>query len=138
MGSDGFDSTIAALNHSLNIRELNQNVISSNIANADTPEYKAKVVEFETKLRDALEANETITPLKTEEQMITQQRNVFPEPDVYEDPNGNESLDGNTVNRSSEMEKLATNQLLYDASIEMLKKKIGMLKYAINEGGGGH
>ena len=57
--------------------------------------------------------------------------------EIYDDPNGIESLDGNTVDRSAEMAKLAENQLLYDASVEMLKKKLGMLKYAIGEGGGG-
>lgn len=60
------------------------------------------------------------------------------EPEVYDDPNGVESLDGNTVDRSAEMAKLSENQLLYDASAEMLKRKLGMLKYAITEGGGNH
>ena len=36
----------------------------------------------------------------------------------------------------AEMSKLAENQLLYDAAVEMLKKKFGMLKYGITEGGG--
>jgi flagellar basal body rod protein FlgB len=34
------------------------------------------------------------------------------------------------------MTNLAENQLLYDASVEMLKRKLGMLKYGITEGGG--
>jgi flagellar basal-body rod protein FlgB len=59
------------------------------------------------------------------------------DPEIYDDPNGVESLDGNTVDRSEQMAKMAENQLLYDASAEMLKKKLGMLKYAISEGGGG-
>ena len=49
---------------------------------------------------------------------------------------GVESLDGNTVDRASEMAKMAENQLLYDASAELLKRKLGMLKYSITEGGG--
>ena len=56
MVDSGFDPTIGALNTSLNLRLLNQNVISSNIANADTPGYKAKTMEFEGALRDALGA----------------------------------------------------------------------------------
>jgi hypothetical protein len=43
---------------------------------------------------------------------------------------------GNTVDRAQEMAKMAENQLMYDASAEILKKKLGMLKYAIGEGGG--
>jgi flagellar basal-body rod protein FlgB len=47
-----------------------------------------------------------------------------------------ESLDGNTVDRAAEMAEMAENQLLFDASAEVLKRKLGMLKYAISEGGG--
>jgi flagellar basal-body rod protein FlgB len=120
MVDSGFDPIIGALNTSLNLRLLNQNVISSNIANADTPGYKAKALEFEGALREALSHNST-EPVR---------------PEIYEDPNGVESLDGNTVDRAAEMAKMAENQLLYDASAEMLKRKLGMLKYAISEGGG--
>lgn len=135
---DGFDPTIGALNTSLNLRLLNQNVISSNIANADTPGYKAKAVEFESALRDALGVGNQLPTAETQSNHIVHRSTDPVEPQIYEDPNGIESLDGNTVDRATEMAKLAENQLLYDASVEMLKKKLGMLKYAISEGGGNH
>ena len=136
--SDGFDPTIGALNTSLNLRLLNQNVISSNIANADTPGYKAKAVEFEGALRDALAVGDGLTPTETHLNHLAHHSHEAVEPSVFEDPNGVESLDGNTVDRASEMAKMAENQILYDASAEMLKRKLGMLKYAIGEGGGNH
>lgn len=126
MIDSGFDPTIGALNTVMNLRLINQNVISSNIANADTPGYKAKTLEFEGALRSALA-----------ESSHTAHRPTDPvDPMIYDDPNGIESLDGNTVDRSAEMAKLAENQLLYDAAAEVLKRKLGMLKYAISEGGG--
>ncbi len=129
----GFDPIIGALNTSLNLRLMNQNVISSNIANADTPGYKSKAMEFESVLRDVLNPN----PNVVEGRRLTGTEPV--EPEIYEDPNtGVESLDGNTVDRADQMAKLAENQILYDSSVEMLKKKLGMLKYAISEGGGNH
>lgn len=138
MDDSGFDPIIGALNTSLNLRLLNQNIISSNIANADTPGYKAKVVEFESALRDALGVGEKTAPAETNSKHIVHRSTDPVAPEIYEDPNGVVSIDGNTVDRSSEMAKLAENQLLYDASVEMLKKKLGMLKYAISEGGGNH
>ena len=48
----GFDPIIGALNTSMNLRLMNQNVISSNVANADTPGYKAKTMEFESAPRN--------------------------------------------------------------------------------------
>lgn len=136
MAITGFDPTIGALNTALNLRTLNQSVISSNIANADTPGYKAKAMEFEGALRDALGV-EGHLPMETSDPRHIVHRETDPvEPEIFDDPNGVESLDGNTVDRANEMAKLSENQLLYDASAEMLKRKLGMLKYAVTEGGG--
>jgi flagellar basal-body rod protein FlgB len=138
MSDSGFDPVIGALNTSLNLRLLNQNVVSANIANADTPGYKAKAVEFESALRDALSVGDTLPPQGSDSQHIVHRSTDPVNPEIYDVPNDVVSLDGNTVNRAEEMAKLAENQLLYDASIEMLRKKLGMLKYAISEGGGNH
>ena len=134
--ADGFDPVIGALNTSLNLRLMNQNVISANIANADTPGYKAKAVEFEHALRDALNVDQNLRPVGTNPQHLAHKATDPVYPEIYDDPNGVESLDGNTVDRAAEMAKMVENQLLYDASAEMLKRKLGMLKYAISEGGG--
>ena len=137
MIDSGFDPIIGALNTSLNLRLMNQNVISSNIANADTPGYKAKAVEFESALRDALGIGDQLPATETNPNHRVHRMTDSVMPEIYEEVNSVESLDGNTVDRASEMAKLAENQLLYDASTEMLKRKLGMLKYVIGEGGGG-
>lgn len=136
MIDSGFDPVIGALNTSLNLRLANQNVISANIANADTPGYKAKVMDFESSLREALNAGDDLRPGETDPRHRAHNPTDPIEPEIYDDPNGVESLDGNTVDRASELARMAENQLLYDASTEMLKRKLGMLKYAIGEGGG--
>lgn len=136
MVDSGFDPTIGALNTALNLRLMNQNVISSNIANADTPGYKAKTMEFESALRDALGVGSQLAPAETDAKHIVHRSTDPIDPEIYDDPNGVESLDGNTVDRAAEMAKMAENQLVYDASAELLKRKLGMLKYAITEGGG--
>ncbi|MEO5970279.1 MAG: flagellar basal body rod protein FlgB [Bdellovibrionia bacterium] len=138
MADSGFDPIIGALNTSLNLRLANQNVISGNIANADTPGYKAKKVEFESALRDALGIGDQLPVARTNPKHINHGSSDAVEPAIFEDPNGVESLDGNTVDRAAEMSRMAENQILYDAATEMLKKKLGMLKYAITEGGGNH
>jgi flagellar basal-body rod protein FlgB len=133
----GFDPTIGALNTSLNLRLVNQNVISSNISNADTPGYKAKTMEFETALRDALNVGDRLQAQGADPDHLVRTPTEAVNPEIYDDPNGVESLDGNTVDRAAEMAKLAENHVLYDSSAEMLKRKLAMLKYAISEGGGG-
>jgi flagellar basal-body rod protein FlgB len=42
------------------------------------------------------------------------------------------SEDGNTVDRESEMVEMAQNKIMYDATVQALNKKIGLLKYALN------
>lgn len=121
MDGSGFDPTIGALNTILNLRLMNQNIIASNIANAETPGYKAQRVDFETSLRDALNSQHNTDPVRVE---------------IFNDPNGIESIDGNTVSRSNEMSLMAENEVLYNSAVELLKKKLGMLKYSITEGGG--
>jgi flagellar basal-body rod protein FlgB len=131
-----FDPTIRALNQNLNLRSENQNVISGNIANADTPGYKAKTSNFEQAMRDALDLNENVKLETTDGEHFGSKGPENVVADVYDDPNGVESLDGNTVDRSAEMAKMKENQILYNASIEALRKKIGMMEYGISEGGG--
>lgn len=134
--SQFFDPTIRALNQNLNLRMENQNIVNSNIANADTPGYKAKQMEFEQAMRSALDLGNQIKLDKTSEGHLGVSAPESVQGDVFEDPNGVESLDGNTVNRSEEMMKLKENQVLYNSSIEALRKKLGMLEYGITEGGG--
>lgn len=137
MVSKIFDPTIGALNTSLNLRQVNHNVISSNIANQDTPGYKAKEVEFESAFREALGADSRTDLVRTDDRHIAPSPSTPVYPEIYEVPNDVYSLDGNTVNAAEEQEKLAENSMMYETSIELLKKKLGMLKYAISEGGGG-
>jgi flagellar basal-body rod protein FlgB len=93
-------------------------------------------MEFESALRDALGTSAELQRAGSDPRHIVHHATDPVDPEIYDDPNGVESLDGNTVDRASEMAKMAENQLLYDASAEMLKRKLGMLKYAITEGGG--
>ena len=52
------DKTFKALEASLKFRQLRQELISSNIANAETPNYKAKKLDFEEALARALDTDE--------------------------------------------------------------------------------
>jgi flagellar basal-body rod protein FlgB len=131
-----FDNTIGAIQQNLNLRLENQNVIAGNIANADTPGYKAKALSFEMAMREAMDDQGAVKLEATSPEHFGAKGPEGVTGDVYDDPNGVESLDGNTVDRAAEMAKMKENELLYNASIETLRKKLGMLEYGITEGGG--
>lgn len=127
------DKTMKALAASLNFRQMRQEVISSNIANADTPGYKAKRVDFEAALARALDVDGEMQMNTADPEHFDVGNGGFNnlEPEIYEDGNGVVSEDGNTVDREQEMAKMVENKILYDAAVQLLNKKLGMLKYAV-------
>jgi flagellar basal-body rod protein FlgB len=128
------NKTLQALASSLKFREMRQEIISSNVANANTPGYKAKRVDFEAALARALDTDEQQTLKSENGEHFNVGGGGFNnlEPEIYEDPNGIVSEDGNTVDVEDEMAKMAENKILYDATIQLLNKKLGMMKYVIN------
>jgi flagellar basal-body rod protein FlgB len=135
--ADLFDSTTKALAASANFRQLRNTVTSANIANAETPGYTAKKVDFEDALSRALTLEGAGT-LKASDP------GHFPtgpgslmntKADVYENPDANINNDGNTVDLEKEMSTLAENSILYKAAISLINKKLAALKYAAGDGG---
>jgi flagellar basal-body rod protein FlgB len=57
------------------------------------------------------------------------------QPEVFVRPTESVGQDGNTVDVDSEMAELAENQIMYRATVELINKKLGTLKYAISNGG---
>ncbi|MFT6069629.1 MAG: flagellar basal-body rod protein FlgB [Bacteriovoracaceae bacterium] len=128
------DATIKALSASIKMREMRQEVITSNIANADTPGYKTKRLGFEEALARALDVDGEQSLNTSDDGHYDVGSGGFAnlQPEIYEDPNGVVSADGNTVDRDHEMSQMAKNKILYDASVQLLNKKLGLMKYAIN------
>jgi flagellar basal-body rod protein FlgB len=127
------DKTIKALAASLNFRQMRQEIISSNVANAETPGYKTKRVDFEQALARALDVDGEQGLNTTDERHFNVGNGGFGnlKPEIYDDPNGVVSEDGNTVDRDAELAKMAENKILYDAAVQLLNKKIGLMKYAV-------
>ncbi|MGE4234034.1 MAG: flagellar basal body rod protein FlgB [Bacteriovoracia bacterium] len=131
------DSTITGLNTLMNFRLANQNLIASNIANADTPGYHAQKMEFEDAMRNAWEISERLKMDTSHPEHFIKADPGHIDPEIYDNPNGVVKLDGNTVDRNAEQVSMAENQIQYDAAAELMRRKIALLKYSINEGNGG-
>ena len=118
-----FDKTTDALAASLNFRGQKHNVTASNIANAETPGYHAKTVDFEEALSRALNAeNPTSAIARTKTS-------------IYDNPDAAVTNDGNSVNLENEMAALQENTILYKAALQLMNKKLGAMKYAAGDGG---
>jgi flagellar basal-body rod protein FlgB len=130
-----FDRTLEALSKSLDMRAENQVILSSNIANADTPGYQAQELDFEGALANALTLDGSPI-VRTDPAHFGAGSPVDDvSGEIRNEINNVVREDGNTVDRDAEMAELAKNQLLYDAAADLLKKKLALLKYAIADGG---
>lgn len=131
--SNLFDKTTDALATSLAMRQIRHNVTSANIANAETPNYHAKKVDFEDALARALDldGNNALSTSNSQHFAVGGKPSV--EPGIYENPEVAVNNDGNTVNMEKEMSALAENSILYKSALQLINKKMAAMKYAITE-----
>jgi flagellar basal-body rod protein FlgB len=130
IGKKLFDQTMGTLNRSLDVRTARHRVLSSNVANAETPNYAPKDLPFQKILERATESSSGIPLRKTHP-------HHFPEPisltsDWAEEVESQPGGEG--VNIDQEMAKLAENNLMFQAGVQSLVKKIEALKMTISEG----
>ncbi|MHB8111160.1 MAG: flagellar basal body rod protein FlgB [Syntrophorhabdaceae bacterium] len=109
----------------LSVRAFYHKVVSSNIANAQTPGYKEKDINFRSELdKRANAAAGTITGSGDSGYAVTENSGH----------EGLARLDGNTVDLEGQTVKLTENQLMYQALVQMASKRFSMMRYLIGEG----
>jgi flagellar basal-body rod protein FlgB len=126
-GGKLFTHTMQVLKRSLDVRLLKYGLTTSNVANAEVPGFKPKDLSFKDAMRTAVEGSEL--------QLVRTSRRHMPVGDddnlsarVVESPYQGVDID-------QEMAGLAENNLMYQASIQLLAKKFEGIKTAITEGG---
>ncbi|GGJ55895.1 flagellar basal-body rod protein FlgB [Anoxybacillus voinovskiensis] len=125
-----FSRTFNMLEQGLDYASLKQKVIANNIANVDTPNYKAKDVQFKTALEQAMAPLEAY---RTDPRHFSFKGNpsnflVTTRSDVVYNHNGN------SVDIDKEMSDLAENQIYYNALVERLNGQFNTLKTVIKGG----
>lgn len=112
-------------------------MIASNIANRETPGYRAQDLVFEKELEAAYHSDRP-GPLKTSDPRhfdgIKKEPLELVKGTQINSFNPDPRMDGNTVNLDKEMAKLAENQLMYQAAVRAVSWKLQSLKSAITGG----
>lgn len=130
------DRTMQALQFTMDGLSKRAQATSNDLANADTPNYKASEVTFEGSLRQALRGNaDTPLPLvKTDGAHMDPQADVT-KASIAETPMLNEVMknDNNNVDIDREMTTLANTNVMYDAMTQMATTKLSILRSAIVE-----
>lgn len=135
MGNGLFDKTISLLGNTLDLRAARNKLLASNIANQETPGYRAVDINFEDELRKK-QGNTLAAPIaRTNTAHLIPVSGTGASPAVVERSTDMESYDRNSVGIEGEMVKLSENSIMYNASAKMLRSKFNLLMTAIKEGG---
>ncbi len=106
------DRLFPAIENLLTLTSKRQQVLAANVANLDTPGYKAKDINFADQLNSNLEATVRMVEVNTKEKP-----------------------DGNTVDLDRELTEITKNGLQYITIVQYLNQRIKTLRGAIVEGG---
>jgi len=140
-----FGFTQQLLELSMRVRSARHELLSANIANADTPGYRPKDLDFTSLMKSALDEREE-RGAKLDNgrgrrdasganalNAIAIQSMVY-EPEFPNNRHGEDRLDGNGVSIDRQMALMSENSLAYEASLTLLSRALAGLRYAIGEG----
>jgi flagellar basal-body rod protein FlgB len=113
-----FDPIFRGLQGALDVRLERHGLIAANLANAETPHYLPREMNFEALLHAHMR----------------EAREDLPETEVFEDPAALPQPNGNAVDLDREMVHLAQNGGAYDTAMEVLSRKLALLRYAAADG----
>ena len=131
-----FGGSIPMLSKALDLRSKKHNVIVSNIANVDTPDYKAFDLHVDEEMQKISDRSKKVALQNTHPGHILPRHNVHDTPSLRNKESDTVSLrgDGNTVDIDQSMADLAENSIMYNAATQIIKKKFEGLKLAIKGG----
>ncbi len=115
-----FDTVSAGLSRALTLHHKRHEILASNVANVETPGYRSRDLEFKDALGMAFEtgAADERAPVVSEARLVDR-------------PSGSMRPDGNTVDIDMEMARLAYNRSRYTTYAEILTRRLGTLRRAI-------
>ena len=120
-----FDKTIDTLSKSLDLHLQRHSIIADNIANAETPYFKARRIDFEAELQKATENSDGAEGFEDLASITGR---------ISEEPFSEVGQDLNSVDMDREMAAMNKNDVKYSAGTQAISKKFALLKYEIGEG----
>lgn len=124
-----FDNALGIHPQALALREKRSELLATNLANADTPDYKARDLDFKSAFQQAL-AGRSGELNRSQQGHMTSRNDVLGAELLYRNPQ-QASLDGNTVESHIEQAKYAENAVQYEASLRFINNKFSGLMSAI-------
>jgi len=113
------------------VRSRRSSILAANIANADTPDYKARDMDFTAMLKQEQTGQQhSFNMARTDSRHLSAHSNQTESSIQYRNPL-NPALDGNTVDMQTEQALFSQNAVQYQTSLTFLNSRIGGLLLAI-------
>ena len=123
-----FDKVFGVHDDALLLFERRNQLLAENIANADTPGYKARDIDFDQILQNTQSQNGAMLKTTHQGHINTQHENFSGDIQFREVEQS--SADGNTVDSQKEKAAFAENSIRYQTTLSFLTRKISGLKTA--------
>ena len=123
---------LSVFSQAMNLRTQRHQVLASNIANADTPNYKARDFDFSTALKESLagRGESSLQLSMTDARHLAGTTDASPARLMYRS-SVQPSVDGNTVDMDVERGQFSENAMQYEASLTFLTGQIKTLLAAV-------
>lgn len=124
---DKLDAALQFGTEDLNLRAQRQEILASNIANADTPGYQARDIDFASELNKAMKNGRATTGLSlnvTSARHIEAQTHAASSMDLLYRIPDQPAADGNTVDMDRERTQFADNSLKYQTDLTLISSQI--------------
>lgn len=113
------------------LRSRRTSILAANIANADTPDYKARDMDFTAMMKQQQKGqSHSFSMVQTHERHLPMSTTQINEAIKYRNPL-HASLDGNTVDMHAEQARFSENAFQYQTSMTLMNSKIRGLLFAI-------
>ena len=130
MPAISFNNALGIHETALYARSRRAEVLSNNLANADTPNFKARDIDFNALLEQATAARATSQPQRTNGRHLSLGGDSANGDLLYRTPS-QPSIDGNTVEEHAEMARFAKNGQDFEASLYFPNSKFQGLQLAL-------
>ena len=133
---DKLDAALRFDREALNLRARRQEVLAANIANADTPNYKARDMDFSSQLTKAVaqgRASQSMALSTTSSRHLQSEAAETSDSGLLFRVPTQSSIDGNTVEMDAERVNFAENALHYEFSLTRVSSKIKTLLSAVQQ-----
>ncbi len=129
-----FDATLMTLERAMDARLVRQNVLAGNLANADTPGFAPKDIDFAKMMEGALEPAPPSGAIREGDLPLSASLLGGPAPLVAAPDQTSPGIDGNSVDVDRTLAAVAENALQYGAAAKAAGKKLAILRYAASDG----